>query len=177
LVNKERLKIIRFKDWGKLNKKLFLSANAKSKLRNREGTEEDGHTPSGKNYGAAAESEEHKKLKEWVAKNPQSLGIRKSFGLGVHESYLLSGDTVDVLFSDGFDFVTVEVKSCRSNDEDFRRGLYQCVKYKKVKEAEHLPNKVNVKTMLVTERKLNPDLEARARILKVQLKCVKVNQK
>ena len=146
-------------------------------MRKPKGTEVDGFSPNGKNYGGPAESEEHKKLKEWVAARPHDVGLRKSFGKGDLESSLLSGDTVDVLFSDGNDFVTVEVKSCRSNDEDFRRGIYQCVKYRKVKEAEHFPNKVNVQAVLVTERELNSELKARARLLKVRFKCVSVNKK
>lgn len=176
LVDKERIKILRYKNWGEINKKLF-GATATFKLRKQNGSEVDGFPPSGKSYGGPAESEEHKKLKKWVAAHPQKIGLRKSFGIGMPESYLLSGDTVDVLFSDGIDFVTVEVKSCRSNDEDFRRGIYQCVKYREVKEAEHLPNKVNVKAVLITERELNPELKTRARLLKVEFKCVNVNKK
>lgn len=174
LVDEERSKILRYKNWEELNKRLF-GTTVKPKLRKQSGSEIDGFSPSGKNYGGPAESEEHKKLKAWVAAHPHKIGLRKSFGKGIPESSLLSGDTVDVLFSDGIDFVTVEVKSCRSNDEDFRRGIYQCVKYREVKEAEHLPNKVKVQTVLVTERELNPELKVRAKLLNVKLKCVSVN--
>ena len=112
-----------------------------------------------------------------MAAHPHKIGLRKSFGKGEPESRLLSGDSVDVLFTDDNDFAAVEVKSCRSNDEDFRRGIYQCVKYRKVKEAEQLPNKVRVQTVLVTERELNFELKTRARLLKVRFKCVSVNKK
>jgi len=176
LVDRERIKIFRYKNWEKLNKQLF-GVIAQSKLRKKEGREVDGFSPNGKNYGGPAESEEHKKLKKWVAAHPHKIGLRKSFGKGEPESRLLSGDTVDVLFSDGNDFTTVEVKSCRSNDEDLRRGIYQCVKYRKVKEAEHLPNKVRVQAVLVAERELNHELKTRARLLKVRFKCVSVNNK
>lgn len=176
LVDRERTKILRYRNWGKLNKKLF-GTKAQSKLRKQKGIEVDGFAPNGKNYGGPAESEEHKKLKKWVAAHPHEIGLRKSFEKGEPESSLLSGDTVDVLFSDGNDFATVEVKSCRSNNEDFRRGIYQCVKYRKVKEAEHLPNQVSVQAVLVTERELNFELKTRARLLKVRLKCVSVNKK
>lgn len=176
LVDRERTKILRYRQWGKLNKELF-GSTAKSKLRKQDGSEVDGFSSTGINYGGPAESEEHKKLKKWVAAHPQKIGLRKSFGKGVPESRLLSGDTVDVLFADGNNFITVEVKSCRSNDEDFRRGLYQCVKYRKVKEAEHLPNKVKVQSVLVTERELNYELKMRARLFDVKFKCVSVNKK
>jgi hypothetical protein len=176
LVDRERKSILRYRNWEKLNKKLF-GTTAQSKLRKQKGSEEDGFSPNGKNYGGQAESEEHKKLKKWVAAHPHGIGLRKSFGKGEPESGLLSGDTVDVLFSDGNDFATVEVKSCRSNDEDFRRGIYQCVKYRKVKEAEHLPNKVSVQAVLVTERELSFELKTRARLLNVRFKNVSVNKK
>lgn len=176
LVDRERVKVLRYKKWEELNKVLF-GAGAKSKLRIQNGNEVDGYSPSGKNYGGPAESREHKKLKAWVVTHPHKIGIPKSFGLGEPESRLLSGDTIDVLFSSGIDFVTVEVKSCRSNDEDIRRGIYQCVKYREVKIAEHLPNKVSVRTLLVTERELSPELKVRARLLKVNFKFVSVNKK
>lgn len=176
LVNKERVKVLRYAGWEKLNEKLF-GATALKKLRKKSGSEKDGHTYNGKNYGGSAESEEHKKLKNWVAANPSRIGLNKSFGKGITESLLLSGDEIDVLFSESINFVTVEVKSCRSNDDDLRRGIYQCVKYRKVKEAEHSPNKVNVRALLVTERQLNPELKARARLLKVGHKCVAINKK
>jgi hypothetical protein len=174
LVDQEREKILRY-DWEKINDKIF-GNKAKKLLRKPEGTEKDGKPNNGKNYGGEAESKEHKKLKEWVAANPQEIGLRKSFGNGVTESCLLSGDTVDVLFSEGTDFVTVEVKSCRSNDDDFRRGIYQCVKYRAVKEAEHRPNQVSVKAVLVIERELNTELKLRAHMLNVKVICVSVNK-
>jgi hypothetical protein len=176
VVDRERRKVFRYENWQQINKKLF-GDGPLSKLRKRQGREVDGFSKNGMNYGGPAESEEHKKLKEWVATHPQKLGLRKSFGNGVSESSLLSGDTIDVLFSDGNEYVVVEVKSCRSNDEDFRRGVYQCVKYMKVKEAEHLPDKVSVRALLVTEQELNAELKGRARLLDVGLKSVPINKK
>lgn len=176
VIDRERRKVFRYENWQQINKKLF-GDEPLSKLRKPQGCEVDGCSSNGMNYGGPAESEEHQKLKEWVATHPQKLGLRKSFGKGIRESYLLSGDTIDVLFSDGNEYVIVEVKSCRSNDEDFRRGIYQCVKYRKVKEAENLPNKVSVRALLVTERDLNAELKGRARLLEVGLKYVSINKK
>jgi len=176
VVDRERRKVFRYENWQQINKKLF-GGGPLSKLRKPQGREVDGFSTNGMNYGGSAESKEHKKLKEWVATHPQKLGLRKSFGKGVSESPLLSGDTIDVLFSDGNEYVAVEVKSCRSNDEDFRRGIYQCVKYRKVKEAEHLPNNVSVRALLVTERELNAELRGRARLLEVSLNCLPINKK
>lgn len=175
LVDCEREKILRYGQWNNINTQLF-GSDAKSLLRKKEGTELDGLLRNGRNYGGQAESAEHKKLKAWVAANPQQIGLGKSFGKGMPESSLLSGDTVDVLFGEGANYVAVEVKSCRSNDEDFRRGIYQCVKYRAVKQAEHNPYKVAVRAILVTERELNNELKARARLLGVELKRVSVNK-
>jgi len=174
LVDRERRKIHRYKNWGKLNKKLF-GNDAQSKLRQPKGSEADGHAPDGRNHGGSAESPEHKRLKEWVAANPRRIGLPRSFGKGETEARLLSGDSVDVLFMDGDDFVTVEVKSLRSNDDDFQRGVYQCVKYREVKKAEQVPVEANVRSLLVTERELPPELKQRARMLNVKFKRVSVN--
>lgn len=174
VVARERQKVFKYPKWGEINQKLF-GHNAESKLRIIKGSEVDGRSINGMSHGGPAESDEHKKLKEWVASNPLKVGLAKSFGKGTVEAPLLSGDTIDVLFSDGNDHVVVEVKSCRSNDDDLRRGIYQCVKYRAVKEAEHAPNKVNVRALLVGERKLNAILMSRARSLKVKYLCVAVN--
>jgi len=174
VVAREREKIFKYPKWSTINQKLF-GSDAESKLRVIKSSEVDGRSRDGMNHGGPAESDEHKRLKEWVAAHPVEVGLAKSFGKGTSEAPLLSGDTIDVLFSDGNDHVVVEVKSCRSNDEDLRRGIYQCVKYRTVKEAEHAPNKVYVRALLVGERKLNAELMNRARLLKVRYLCVAVN--
>ncbi|MBN2287038.1 MAG: hypothetical protein JXI43_11365 [Tissierellales bacterium] len=175
LIEKERINIKRYRKWDALNEKLFGSSK-KIKLRELAGKEIDGISTNGKNYGGPAESDEHKKLKAWVADNPREIGINEYFGKGEIEALLLSGDIIDVLFKHDNDFIAVEVKSCRSNDEDFKRGLYQCVKYREVKMAENLPYEVNVRSILVTERELNPFLKERARLLKVKHEQVSVNK-
>jgi len=171
IIERERKKIFKYKKWDEINKRLF-GKKATGALRKKPKPKDDSKTP---HHGGPAESKEHKKLKNWVADNPQGIGIRKSFGIGEKESRLLSGDEIDVLFSDGDAFKAVEVKSIRSNDEDFKRGIYQCVKYREVKKAEHAPYSVDVQSILVTERQLNPELKERAKLLNVKLKCVSVN--
>lgn len=174
IVNSERRKIFNYDKWHEINETLFGSF-AKDNIQKPAGCEDDFESSNG--FGGEAESEEHLKLKEWVASHPDKVGIRKSFGKGQVESRLLSGDEIDVLFGDGNSFKVIEVKSCRSNDEDFKRGIYQCVKYRAVKIAEHLPYEVDVQPILVTERELPPELKERARILGVKCKTVAVNKK
>lgn len=86
------------------------------------------------------ESEEHKKFKEFVSKHPIALGLHESLANGELEYSLPSADTIDVLFIDKSLKIGVEVKSSISNTADILRGLFQCVKYKHLIEAEQIVN-------------------------------------
>ena len=121
------------------------------------------------------ESDEHKNLKKWVSKNQTRIGVPQRAWLLEVEHKLLSGDIVDVVFTDGADFWPVEVKSIISNDADLEKGMYQCIKYREVLRAQQLPVHANVTSILVTERKLPSDLVSRRKILQVKTKTVKVN--
>jgi hypothetical protein len=140
IVERERRKVRAYKGWSELEKRLFGSPFTLQRP-GKMGTEVDGKSPDGRR-GGSAESPEHKKLKEWVAKNPAEIGLGTSFKTGKTELALSSCDIVDVFFSNGARFVVVEVKSCRSDDLDFERGIYQCVKYRAVKAAEEKPVEV-----------------------------------
>ena len=180
IVERERKKVRLYKDWEKLEKELFGSP-ASIKGLNQISKEKDGNSPDGRR-GGAPESQEHKKLKEWVRKNPQKIDLPKSFGKGHAEFELESADTVDVVFTDdgahddGAQFAVVEVKSCRSADDDLKRGIYQCVKYRAVKKAQEQPVNTSVRAILVTERDLPPKLKERARLLGVKTKKVSINK-
>ena len=82
-----------------------------------------------------AESEAHQQLKDYVAKDPTSVGLGKSLAPGETEVVLPSGDKVDVLFKNDRCRIAVEVKSHISNEADLRRGLFQCVKYRAILRA------------------------------------------
>jgi len=86
--------------------------------------------------GGGGEGDEHRKLKEYVAANPHIVGLASNVAPGNPESPLPSGDRVDVLFDTPKRRIAVEIKSKISNDEDLTRGLFQCVKYRAVMEAE-----------------------------------------
>lgn len=171
LVARERAKVFRYKKWQQINNTLF-GDSARKNLRQPPENENDFVGPR---WGGAAESEEHKKLKEWVASNPAHIGLSKAYGIGIPEFRLLSGDEVDVMFIHEGVFRAIEVKSIRSSDDDFQRGIYQCVKYREVKRAEIHPYEADVEAVLVTERKLPSELQLRARELGVKTKCVAVN--
>ena len=84
-------------------------------------------SPSGR---GTKESEAHKQLKYYVAKHPESVGLKKSLAPGETECWLPSGDIPDVLFQNQNRRIAVEVKSRISDQNDLRRGLFQCVKYR-----------------------------------------------
>lgn len=91
---------------------------------------------SGKFIGNGGEGYNHRKLKEFVYYHPESVEI-KDFKERKMEHILLSGDRLDVFFElNNSSKVAVEIKSSSSSDADFLRGLFQCVKYKAILDAE-----------------------------------------
>ena len=85
-------------------------------------------------FRAGPESEEHRRLKEYIARSPQLFGLPTRF-VGEMEYRLPSGDTVDVLFGEQDEWVAAEVKSKLSFEPDIVRGIFQCIKYRAVIEA------------------------------------------
>jgi hypothetical protein len=82
----------------------------------------------------AGESEDHKRLKEFVARNPEAIGL-KGFPKGLVEHTFPSADAIDILFATDKKWVGVEIKGVKSGELDVRRGLYQTVKYFALMEA------------------------------------------
>lgn len=87
-------------------------------------------------YSTQGESEEHEDLKAFVSINPEVVDLGKRFGPVTVEYDFLSADTLDVLFKGKKEWVGVEVKSRRSSVADITRGIYQCVKYEALIEAQ-----------------------------------------
>lgn len=106
-------------------------------------------------YGAGGEGEEHKRLKEWVAKNPEFLGLKNIIKTEVEEHIFPSGDLPDVVFScRNGKYAVIEVET------DYPLpGAYQSIKYKSLLCAElGLPlGSSDVETILVAWS-LPPDL-------------------
>ena len=91
-----------------------------------------------KEYKSGGESKYHIKLKEYVCKHPEIVGIEdKDVIVRETEHLLLSGDKLDAYFQtyDGSK-IAIEVKSRISNDTDILRGLFQCIKYQTILDAE-----------------------------------------
>jgi len=85
------------------------------------------------------ESPQHLRFKNYIAKHPDLFGLPLNLK-GQTEYELPSMDTVDVLFNNGDEKVGIEVKSKISDTPDISRGLFQCVKYKALIEAEQKAN-------------------------------------
>lgn len=136
-------------------------------------SERDGKSPDGR-HGGGAESPEHKRLKVYVKDHPHVIGLRLLRPKRENEKRLLSGDEVDVYFEDERHAVLVEVKSKISDYPDFQRGIYQCVKYRAVMQAQ-TPDHSGIRVFLVTERELPHDLRALAKRLDIGMRIVRVN--
>ena len=84
---------------------------------------------------------------------------------------LLSGDEVDVYFETDGRIDLVEVKSRRSNWHDLQRGVYQCVKYRAVLDAQRkqlMPSSRSAATLVVETRPSN-ELLALAKVHDVRV--------
>lgn len=114
---------------------------------------------SGKFYGSGGEGETHKKLKEFIFNNPGIIGIKNVLTSNM-EHILLSGDRLDVYFEqkDGSK-IAIEIKPSTSPDSDILRGLFQCVKYKCIMDAEDKLHgtKANNSVILVMDGELSPE--------------------
>jgi hypothetical protein len=86
--------------------------------------------------GRGGEGPEHKALKDHIAVNPIIVGLSAAHPPGKKEHRLPSGDQVDVVFEGMNGMMAVEVKSFRSGPDDIARGVYQCIKYRAVINAQ-----------------------------------------
>lgn len=116
----------------------------------REHTLPKRHNP----YGSEG-SPEHITLRDYLVINPSIVGIPEDT-LGIPEYALKSGDSVDVVFITDREIIAVEVKSFRSGTDDLERGLYQCVKYQAVLNAEAKINRTGLiaRSLLVISSEL-----------------------
>lgn len=130
--------------------------------------------PLKRRWSKEGESKEHLALKNWIARNPRILGGQIKYRPGDTEWEFLSADRADVMFEHDKGSLVVEVKSIRSDSHDLERGVYQCVKYRALLNAElkAKAKKPNGSSMLVTEVHLESELRELARLLNVPVKFV-----
>lgn len=120
--------------------------------------------------GGGGEGPEHKRLKRHVHANPNLI-----FPWAVQDSAtergLASGDCLDVYFQTRQYRIGIEVKSRISCEMDILRGIFQCVKYQAILEAEEALNggERTIETYLVIEGKLTPMLMQAKNVLGVSV--------
>ena len=129
------------------------------------------YAPRKRTGGGGGEGQKHKALREWVWTHPGRIDKRFRDADSKTEVDLLSGDRVDVVYRTPDEVVAIEVKSRISDWDDFRRGVYQCVKYRAVMEAQEKEDTSGrrVRALLVTETPLPSDLVRTAKRLHVPL--------
>jgi hypothetical protein len=122
-------------------------------------------------FGAGGESPGHRKLKNFIASHPEAVGLPATLSPGDTEKPLQSGDSLDVFFRHGHDWIAVEVKSALSSEADIVRGMFQCVKYRAVLEAQQAVDGFpqSARAILVLEAKLPPQFQAMKNILGIEL--------
>lgn len=130
---------------------------------------------------SSGESQSHKNLKKYIIANPHIVGADFNYS-GFIEYSLPSLDELDVFFKSPQCWIAVEVKSRVSEnlEQDYERGLYQCVKYRAILEAmRHDPvykTPADIRVFLVLEKSLPEKYRTIARALEVRvLEDIKVS--
>jgi hypothetical protein len=182
LIAKAAREVYAYAGWPRIYRKLFKTEPRAVPGSIVEGTEVDGMPPaSAANKhprGGPAESDEHKRLKQYVEDHPESVGAPARPLQRRKEMKLLSGDEVDVFFEYRDTAYLVEVKSTHSSDPDFERGVYQCIKYRAVFEAQQSGFALEeIKVVLVTESTLSSKIRDLATQHGVRCKVVPVNRR
>jgi hypothetical protein len=104
--------------------------------------------------GSGGEGPFHKSLRLWVKENPRAIKAAFTGASTETEVDLDSGDRVDVVYKLANRIVVLEVKSRISDVVDLRRGVFQCVKYRSVRQAMDVRDGANVEAYLITETPL-----------------------
>ncbi|MBB4399103.1 hypothetical protein [Bradyrhizobium sp. ERR14] len=150
--------------WSALFERVFRVPLASPKIerdreKRHEGTEKDG-IRIGRDYGSGGEGPFHKSLRMWVKDNPEAVHRTFTSASAETEVDLDSGDRVDVVYKLADRIVVLEVKSRISNEVDLIRGVFQCVKYRAVRQAMDVRDNAMVEAYLITETPLSGEISA-----------------
>jgi hypothetical protein len=159
-------------EWADLYQKVFgkpLDDQTIDQVRSdrKKGTEKDG-IPTGRNYGSGGEGPYHKALRLWVEVNPGAVDSAFANATADTEVDLDSGDRIDVVYKLIDRTVVIEVKSRISNEIDLRRGVYQCVKYRAVRQAMDVRENTTIEALLVTENELPGEIAALVKLHRIR---------
>lgn len=113
----------------------------------------------------------HRDFKIFISNNPSAVGLSDQIGKGQTEYILPSADSIDVVFVDKNTKIGIEVKSKISDTADILRGLFQCVKYKYLIEAEQIVKneKPDSRVILALEEQLPKELIIVKNILGIEV--------
>jgi hypothetical protein len=150
--------------WSALFERVFATPLDSQKIehdraKRHEGTEKDG-IDIGRNYGSGGEGPFHRSLRMWVKDNPGALHRAFIDASTETEVDLDSGDRVDVVYKLANRIAVLEVKSRISNEVDLTRGVFQCVKYRAVRQAMDVRDDAVVEAYLITETPLSGEISA-----------------
>ena len=147
-----------FKEWDRVYADTFGEQLPEPELV-PQGSEKDGIR-----YTRKGEGPNHRALRLWVKRHPRK--VRRSYAefRTDTEVVLDSADRVDVVYYGPDLTVVIEVKSSDSDDNDLRRGVFQCIKYRAVMEAMDIRREARVEALLVTEEKLSGGLRSLLRL-------------
>jgi hypothetical protein len=181
LVAKAASEAYAYPRWRKLYEQLFAAPPPSDEPVTLIGaTEADGLPPliarSAQAYGGPAESAAHKNLKAYVLAHPKSVGAPARPEAAQVELMLHSGDEVDVYFAQDTRIHLVEVKSILSSDQDLRRGIYQCIKYRAVYQAQckGVTPDITIVATLVMEREPPSFIKALAALHQIRIVILRV---
>ena len=164
VVEHEARKVYAYTRWDKVYRQIYRcrlpDAAAKPAGKDKVGTRAGG-----------GEGPNHRALRLRVLKEPGLVrrGLRAEDAATEFE--LPSGDRVDVVAFAPERTAAIEVKSRDSDWADLHRGVYQCVKYRAVLEAQDIRRNPVVESWLVTEVPLPNDLKALARLLDIRTRA------
>lgn len=164
-VEARRLRRFGVDQWERLERILGLSPLPKPKRARK-----DLGSPSNIERYAGAESEAHKALKRWVVENVRKFREFGHYTKGRLEEPLQSGDSVDAMLVGPFARLAVEVKASNASQEELKRGIFQCVKYRVTLEAEaevYPLKRLPGACVLVSTKKLSKENQAIADLLSV----------
>jgi len=163
LLNLYLSEVFNYPKWGEVLKALNLKRPELPNIKNT--------TKDKKSWGTG-ESPEHERLKIFISKHPEILGIDNNLQSTNIEYTFPSQDAVDILFKTKSSWIGVEVKSHISDIDDILRGLFQCVKYKALIEADQMTNNIkpSAEVFLAIENNFPNELLSIKNILGIKVK-------
>ena len=120
-------------DWGQQHKWLADCLNKMHEVFDPNWPPPTVPAPSPSEWHTGKESKAHESLKRKIAGDPAMVGVKTAEN-GVEEHLLWSGDRVDIYFAKAA--VAVEVKTADAGFSEIHRGIFQCIKYKAVLQAQ-----------------------------------------